>query len=305
MKTLLTAPSHWLFLVRGSVGPSFKRDLDHRRLTWCLWTATVAEEGIEACCNIARLSRLRILQELMFSHKRYRWNITSFFPPFVLVGPLVAVLFWSTPCFAFTDIVPRLQRNRYWWAILQAMAVDSFLLGRKGDPAVLHFPSRICADFIATILDKSPWDSIAIHIFLLLLGSLLKQGNVFEIFLRFSLLPPYRKLKLGKKFWIHVSNIVCGVREGVGPAWIEKRPEMQKCPKTFVHDCLKKRWEETRQFWGVAKPVKVFFSGSWWKIVIEQIFSQLFGVFWTWFKNSLETNDIHQKLWNLITCNLF
>ena len=79
------------------------------------------------------------------------------------------------------------------------MAVDSFLLGRKGDPAVLHFPSRICADFIATILDKTPWDSIAIHIFLLLLGSLLKQGNVFEIFLRFSLLPPYRKLKLGKK----------------------------------------------------------------------------------------------------------
>ena len=73
------------------------------------------------------------------------------------------------------------------------MAVDSFLLGRKGDPAVLHFPSRICADFIATILDKSPWDSIAIDIFLLLLGSLLKQGNVFEIFLQFSVLPPYRK----------------------------------------------------------------------------------------------------------------
>ena len=70
-------PSHWLFLVRGSVGPSCKRGLDHRRLTWCLWTATVAEEGIEACCLITRLSRLRILQELMFSHKRYKWNITS------------------------------------------------------------------------------------------------------------------------------------------------------------------------------------------------------------------------------------
>ena len=166
MKTLLTAPSHWLFLVRGSVGPSFKRDLDHRRLTWCLWTATVAEEGIEACCNIARLSRLRILQELMFSHKRYRWNITSFFPPFVLVGPLVAVLFWSTPCFAFTDIVPRFQQHRrYWWAIFRAMAVDSFLLERKGNPAVLLFPSRTCPDFIATILDKSPWDSTEIFIF--------------------------------------------------------------------------------------------------------------------------------------------
>ena len=76
-KNIDDGPSHWLFLVRGSVGPSFKRGLDHRRLTWCLWTATVAEEGIEACCLITRLSRLRILQELMFSHKRYKWNITS------------------------------------------------------------------------------------------------------------------------------------------------------------------------------------------------------------------------------------
>ena len=30
---------------------------------------------------------------------------------------------------SFTVIVPRLQRHCYWWAILQAMAVDSFLLG--------------------------------------------------------------------------------------------------------------------------------------------------------------------------------
>ena len=95
--------------------------------------------------------------------------------------------------------------------------------------------------------------------FLLFLGSLLKQCSVFEIFLQFSLPPPYTKLKLGKKFWIHASNIVCGVREGVGPVWIGKHPEMQKCPKTFVHGCLKKRWEEKRQFWGVFKPVKVFF----------------------------------------------
>ena len=56
------APCHWLSLVRGGVGPSFKRGLNHRRLTWCLWTATVAEEGIKACCLITRLSRLRILQ---------------------------------------------------------------------------------------------------------------------------------------------------------------------------------------------------------------------------------------------------
>ena len=92
-KNIDEGPSHWLFLVRGSVGPSFKRGLDHRRLTWCLWTATVAEEGIEACCLITGLSRLRILQELMFSGERYRWNITSVFPPFVLVGPLLRYFF--------------------------------------------------------------------------------------------------------------------------------------------------------------------------------------------------------------------
>ena len=34
---------------------------------------------------------------------------------------------------------------------------------------------------------------------------------------------------------------------------------MQKCPKAFVHDGLKKRWEGKKQFLGVFKPVKVFF----------------------------------------------
>ena len=64
--------------------------------------------------------------------------------------------------------------------------------------------------------------------FLSFLGSLLKQCILFDIFLQFSLPAPYPKLKLGKKFCIHASNIVCGVRN---------IPETQKCPKTFVHDC--------------------------------------------------------------------
>ena len=65
------------------------------------------------------------------------------FPPVVLVGPLLGVFFFNQRrCFAHTVIVPRLQRYRYWLAILQAMAVDSFLIRRKGDPAVLLFPSR-------------------------------------------------------------------------------------------------------------------------------------------------------------------
>ena len=45
----------------------------------------------------------------------------------------------------------------------------------------------------------------------------LKQCSVFEIFLQFALPPLHTKLKLGKKFWIHASNIVCDVSGGVEP----------------------------------------------------------------------------------------
>ena len=56
-----------------------------------------------------------------------------------------------------------------------------------------------------------------IHIFLPFLGSLLKQCIFFEILLQFSLPPTLYKDETRKKFWIHASNIVCGVRGGVGP----------------------------------------------------------------------------------------
>ena len=55
------------------------------------------------------------------------------------------------------------------------------------------------------------------HISLLFLRSLLKQCISFEIFLHFSLPPPLYKVETRKKFWIHASNIVCGMRRGVAP----------------------------------------------------------------------------------------
>ena len=82
------------------------------------------------------------------------------------------------------------------------------------------------------------------------LGTVL-QYSYFSVISRFPLKPvhpvrnflavlpsptPY-KVETRKKFWIHASNIVCGVREGVGPVRIGNAPEMQKCLKTFVHDC--------------------------------------------------------------------
>ena len=138
-----------------------------------------------------------------------------------------------------------------------------------------------------------------IHIFLSFLGSLLKQCIHFEIFLHFSLPWPYTKMKLGKNSEYTRPTLFVRWGEGLELWELENAPEMQKCPKTFVHDCLKKRWEEKRQFWGVFQAFKSVFSGFWWKIVIKNAFSQLFGVFWTCLKNSLRTNDIHQKLWYL------
>ena len=104
---------------------------------------------------------------------------------------------------------------------------------RKNEENRLFFPQNRDSDNPG---QKSLGQYCNMPIFLSFLGSLLKQCIIFEIFLHFSLPPPDTRLKLGK-FWIHASNIVCGLRGGVGPVWIGKRPRTQKCPKTFVHDC--------------------------------------------------------------------
>ena len=143
-----------------------------------------------------------------------------------------------------------------------------------------------------------------IHLFLWFLGSLLNQCVIFEIFLQFSLPPPYTKLKLGKNSGYTSPTLFVWWGEGLDLCELENTPETQKCPKTFVHDCLKKRWEK-RTVLRVFKPVRVFFLGILMKDGNWTNIFRLFGVLWTCFKNSLETNDIHQKLWNLIACALF
>ena len=82
-------------------------------------------------------------------------------------------------------------------------------------------------------MDKSPWDSNAIFLFFCHSGVFfIKQCILFEIFLQFSPPPPtLYHAEIWDKF---TSNIVCGVRGGVGPG---KSPEMRKGPKTSVHDC--------------------------------------------------------------------
>ena len=137
------------------------------------------------------------------------------------------------------------------------MAVDSFLLGRKGDPAVLLFPSRTCPDFITTILDKSPWDSTAIFIFFCYFSVPSAAFSKFSCSSPST--HPVQSWISEKKTGYTRPTLFVGWGEGLDLCELENAPEMQKCPKAFVHDCLKKRWEGKRQFWGVFKPVKVFF----------------------------------------------
>ena len=50
-----------------------------------------------------------------------------------------------------------------------------------------------------------------------------------------AVLPPTTlyKVETRKKFWIHAFNIVCGVRGGVGPVCIGKRPRNAKVSQDF------------------------------------------------------------------------
>ena len=61
----------------------------------------------------------------------------------------------------------------------------------------------------------------------------LKKVHRFRNFLAVLSLPTLYKVETRKKFWIHASNIVCGVRGGVGTVWIEKRPRNAKVSQDF------------------------------------------------------------------------
>ena len=56
----------------------------------------------------------------------------------------------------------------------------------------------------------------------------LKIVHPFRNFLAVLPSPNLYKVETRKKIWIHASNIVCGVRGGVGPVWIGKCPRNAK-----------------------------------------------------------------------------
>ena len=79
-----------------------------------------------------------------------------------------------------------------------------------------------------------------------------------------AVLPPptLYKVESRKKFWMHASNIVCGVRGGVGPVWIGKRPRNANVSQDFCPWLSERGEKKKRQFWGFFKPAKVFFRDS-------------------------------------------
>ena len=61
----------------------------------------------------------------------------------------------------------------------------------------------------------------------------LKTVHPFWKFLEVLPPPTLYKVETRKKFWIDASNW----GEGLDLCELENAPEMQRCPKTFVHDC--------------------------------------------------------------------
>ena len=67
--------------------------------------------------------------------------------------------------------------------------------------------------------------------FSVILGSLMKQCFLFEIFLHFFAPPALTPYK------VETPTPLVGWGERLGLCELENAPEMQKCPKTFVHEC--------------------------------------------------------------------
>ena len=93
---------------------------------------------------------------------------------------------------------------------------------------IYHFRQKRCPFRVPllTILDKSSWDNNAI--FIIFCNFCVPRITVqsFRTFLAVSPLNLH-KVKTRKKFWIHASNVVRGVREGVGQGCRWKTPH--KC----------------------------------------------------------------------------
>ena len=84
---------------------------------------------------------------------------------------------------------------------------------------------------------KSLGQYCLIHVFLSFLGSLLNQCIFFEFSCSSSSLHPLQSWNSEKNSRYKRPTLFVGWGEGLDLCESENAPEMQKCPKTFVHDC--------------------------------------------------------------------
>ena len=102
-----------------------------------------------------------------------------------------------------------------------------------GLPSILLTRRKIGLSVNLQSWTKVLWTVLQYSYFSVISRFPLKTVHRFRNF--FAVLPPptLYKVETRKKFWIHASNIVCGVRGGVGPVWIGKRPKNAKVSQDF------------------------------------------------------------------------
>ena len=86
-------------------------------------------------------------------------------------------------------------------------------------------------------MDKRTWDNSSIFIFSCHFSLPSWNCILVEIFSQFFLRPPYIKLKLEPNSGYTRPTLLVGWGEGLDLCELENAPDLQKCPKTFVHDC--------------------------------------------------------------------
>ena len=123
-------------------------------------------------------------------------------------------------------VIVSLQAKTLYWKLLRPTPT----LGLWGKVSgysvhVCHMNLQFWTKVLGTVPQYSYYSVIS--------GLPLKTMHPFQDFL--AVLPPTTlyKVETRKKFWINACNIVCGVRGGVGPVWIGKRPRKAKVSQDF------------------------------------------------------------------------
>ena len=96
---------------------------------------------------------------------------------------------------------------------IQLLAYYCYSLRRRPSKSPIYWT---ISSSLSAIMDKRPWDSNAI-LFFCHSGFPHKTAHPFRNFPAVFPPPTLYKVKTRGKFWIHASNIVCGVRGEVGP----------------------------------------------------------------------------------------